>query len=591
MSPWLLALFFGLLAVVVTWPLSLHLSTRVIGPFYGDNLEYVWKIWWVEHALLDLGRSPLIQPDIYYPYGYPLAYGEITPSHTYLGLPITALLGPVATYNLSILVSFVLSGLVTYLLVRELTGSEAAGLVSGVIFGFCPYRMARIAGNLPLVDTQWLPLFFLFVERFVRRRRWHYAAAAGLCYAASALSSWYYAVALALLAPIYLLVRFRPWRDRGWRYWIPGILPFALAAALPILPFLLPYLSVQQAGEARAQLEQTAFWSASLTDFLTPNPRHFLWGEWVQKNLLFYPGGMPYEFILGWGILPTILALYGMRKGRESAVRGWLLWIVAALVFSLGPVFTLFGRIIPLPAPEGLAASVQRALDWLGQHSLAAEPFLPASAGRIVIPLPALFLRWYLPGLAGMRSWGRFAIFATLGVAALAGVGVAAFLREEVERRRVRRPALRRWALTGILAGLIFFEFYTGPQDLITPGPRPVDEWLRDQPGRATIIQMPLLVALSGPQMYYSMHHGQRVATGYGTYFPILFESWYPELFHFPSDDALEVLASWEGGGIKWVLIDEADVPAGDPLWQAIAGQERLQLETDVSGVRVYRVR
>jgi hypothetical protein len=581
------AMLFLVLAIAVTWPLALHLSTYIIGPFYGDNLEYVWKIWWVEHALIDLRQSPLVQPDIFYPYGYPLAYGEITPIHTYLGLPLTVLAGPVATYNLFILASFVLSGLFTYLFVRRLTKSSAAGIVAGIIFAFCPYRMARIAGNLPLVDTQWLPLCLLFVERFVSRHRWIDAGLAGLSFAAISLSSWYYLAALGLLLPIYLLARVRGWRDHGWRSWMRGGLVSALVVSLSVAPFLAPYLTVQQTGEATVPLEQAAFWSASLTDYLTPNPRHVLWGDWVQEHLTFFIGGLPYEFLLGWGLVSTILALYGWKRGGK---REWGWWIVVALVLSLGPVLTLFGRTITFRAPAGFATLVNDTLDWLGRHSPVHEPYTLASPGRVAVPLPAILLRWFVPGLAGMRSWGRFAIFATFGVAVLGGIGVSSFLEEEIEAQATRHGVLRRWGVTGLLAGLVFFEFYTGPQQLIKPGPRPVDEWLAAQPERATIIQMPLAVALSGPQMYYTMHHGQRIASGYGTYLPILFEESYPELDEIASDRALHTLATWGGEGIDLILIDEGDMPAGDPRWKIIAGQSRLKLLTVQDRIRVYRV-
>jgi hypothetical protein len=581
------ALLFLVLAIAVTWPLTLHLSTHIIGPFYGDNLEYVWKIWWVKHAVVDLRQSPLVQPDIFYPYGYPLAYGEITPIHTYLGLPLTVMLGPVATYNVFILASFVLSGLFTFLFVRHGTGSSPAGIIAGIIFTFCPYRMARIAGNLPLVDTHWLPLCLLFVERFASRRRWADAACAGLSFAAITLSSWYYMAALGLLLPIYLLARVRRWRDHGRRSWMLGGLAFALVASVSVVPFLVPYLTVQQTGEATVPLEQAAFWSASLTDYLTPNPRHVLWGDWVQEHLTFFIGGLPYEFLLGWGLVSTILALYGWRRG---GTREWGWWIVVALLLSLGPVVTLFGRTVTFAAPAGLARLANGALDWLGRHSLVHEPYTLASAGRVAIPLPALLLRWFVPGLAGMRSWGRFAIFATFGIAVLGGIGVSSFLQDEMEMRAARPAVLRRWGVTGLLAGLVFFEFYTGPQQLIQPGPRPVDDWLAAQPERVTIIQLPLAVALSGPQMYYTIHHGQRIASGYGTYLPILFEESYPELEEIASDEALDTMATWGGEGIDLMLIDEGDMPSGDPRWETIAGQSRLKLLTVQGRIRVYRI-
>lgn len=76
MSCWLPFLYV-LATVIFTWPLCLHLGTQVIGPFHGDNLEYVWKIWWVKHAWFDLHVSPEIVPTINWPAGYFLAYGEL----------------------------------------------------------------------------------------------------------------------------------------------------------------------------------------------------------------------------------------------------------------------------------------------------------------------------------------------------------------------------------------------------------------------------------------------------------------------------------------------------------------------------------
>ena len=110
-------------------------------------------------------------PDIYYPSGYPLSFGEITPLHTFWGLPITLLVGEVASYNLLILISTVLSGFFTYLWLWTLTGNRAASVLGGLIFAFYPYRMARIAGHLPLVSTQGFPLFFLGAESFVEERK------------------------------------------------------------------------------------------------------------------------------------------------------------------------------------------------------------------------------------------------------------------------------------------------------------------------------------------------------------------------------------------------------------------------------------
>jgi hypothetical protein len=200
-----------------------------------------------------------------------------------------------------------------------------------------------------------------------------------------------------------------------------------------------------------------------------------------------------------------------------------------------------------------------------------------------------------------MRSWGRFALFAAFGVSVLAGEGLIVGIdkaREDFTRKPDAASLYGRllpliWLL--LFGGLALTEFYTGPQALINTGPRGVDRWLAAQEERGTLIQMPLAAALSGPQMYYSMFNGQRMAGGYGTYFPIIFEARYPELQEFPADSALDLLEKWGEGsggevGIDYILIDEADIPLDDPLWQQIAGQDRLHHLVTIDGVSVYTV-
>jgi hypothetical protein len=571
------------ISLICTWPLALHIATHVIGPFHGDNLEYVWKMWWVRHAWFDLRISPWFVPHIYWPHGYPLAYGEITPLHTVLMLPVNLLLGEVCTYNLAILLSVWLSGWLAYLWLLDLTGGrKGAAFVGGLIFAFCPYRMARIAGHLPLVSTEGIPLVLWGLERLWRRRCWSDGLLIAVGTSVSALSSWYYALALALLVPVYWLVRARPWRT--WlvgRWFWSGVGAATLITLCAVAPFALLYAGVVRAGQATVPLQEADFWSASLADYLLPNWRHPLWGAAVRRILLGREALPPYEFLLGFGYSGGILALLGWRAVRRPARGAIAAWTVVALVLSLGPSFHLLpGWSLRLPLPPGWAERLTAALTWLGEHSLAREPFTLNATGAAVIPLPALLVRWFVPAGVGVRSWGRFALFAVLGVAALAALGLSA-----AEERQVAPSAWRRRLLTFAAGFLVMFEFYTGPQSLIRVQPRPVDEWLAQQPGEFAIVQMPLEAALSGPQMFYSRYHGKNVIAGYGTYFPILFEQRYPELAAFPSDASVERLVNWP---VRYVLVDQADLPNYPGLAEAIARQPRLRHVVTLGGVDVY---
>jgi hypothetical protein len=583
----------------MTWPLILHLDSSVIGPFRNDNYEYIWKIYWIKHALFDLHQSPWLAPEIYYPDGYLLAYGEITPLHTFWGLPITLLVGEVASYNLFILISTILSGYFTYLWLWSLTGSRGASLLGGLIFAFCPYRMARIAGHLPLVSTEGLPLFFLSVERFLGQQRPRYAFLAGLGNAISALSSWYYGMILAISGIVYLLARIPEWRSHSkMRATWAGVGIFAVTVVVLVGPFTVPYMSVIQSDAAYIPLEMADFWSASLLDFLVPNMRHPLWGDGLQAFLPTLPDGPIYEFILSWGVITTILALYGWRWSMTKAARGLRWLVIISLILSMGMTLHLsVGLPIALPVPEEIATLFNNLMGWFSeQASLLQEPFSLARKSSITVPLPGLLLRWFVPGMGSMRSWGRFAVVATLGLAVLAGLGLDSWYRREILKGSISSRAARRklWLATSVCAASVLFEFWTGPQPLVRVEPRPVDTWLAQQPGKFAIMQYPISTALNGAQMLYTRYHGKRVVFGYGTYLPIRFRQQHPELAGFPDDSSLDQLSGKE---VRYILLDLRVIPAagqrvvddiGSDVLAEIAQQPRLELVGTFDQIQVY---
>src|SRR5436309_866284 len=108
-------LFVGL-TVAMTWPWALHMSDA-INPF-GDVIVQMTSLRWNAHALLT-NPSSLFEAPFFYPYAHSLAFSENLLGETILALPILLLTGNAAlAANYNILVSFVLTGLFTYLLAR-----------------------------------------------------------------------------------------------------------------------------------------------------------------------------------------------------------------------------------------------------------------------------------------------------------------------------------------------------------------------------------------------------------------------------------------------------------------------------------------
>ena len=561
-------LYLGL-TLVVTWPLVMQADHAVLG-WPGDNFEYVWKMWWVTDAL-GRGASPLFDPDVYVPFGFDLAHGELTPANTFLFLPATAALGPVWAYNLALLSSFVLSGLGTYLLVRRLTGDPQAALVGGAVFAFCSYRMAHLPGHLPLMTTGWIPFVFFWLDRAIVERTVRAGALAGLFYALTALGSWYYGYAVGLAALLYLAVRTRPWRlDRGA---LPPALAFVLVAVILVAPFAAPYLALARQGRLGQTLDVANYWSASPANFLVPNPLHPLWGPLL-------PEGFHHELVermLYLGALPTVLAVVGALRCRERAVRAFLAVAVVFVVVALGTTLRLGGGAIYLPVPSAAADGFYGAMSWLAEHgSFYGGPYPRPPPGTVNVPMPALALYFWLPLFSSMRTLGRLTVLVMLAIGVLAGVGVST-LRWRGSARAVGVPLL---VAATVFETLVWYG--------TTPvAPRAVDLWLAQAP-RRVMAEFPLSQALSGPGLYYTIHHRQPVIFGYGTHILREFRETMPTLATFPAPAALDLLRQRDVG---WVVVTPG---AYGPEWPSVAdGIEHvpsLRLATELDGVRVYEL-
>jgi hypothetical protein len=153
----LAAFFFMGFTIVMTWPLTLKMGAYVIGP-KGDNFYYVWLIGWFQRSIFELRQNPLVVAYQNYPFGWNLAYTEISLANVLFALPFSILKGPVFAYNFTLLASFVLSGLIVYWWVLAITGNKFAGLIAGALFAYAPYRMTHVYGHLPLMGTSvhWL---------------------------------------------------------------------------------------------------------------------------------------------------------------------------------------------------------------------------------------------------------------------------------------------------------------------------------------------------------------------------------------------------------------------------------------------------
>jgi hypothetical protein len=413
-------------------PIAVHGS-----PAGNDPFQMTWFLSYVPYALTH-GLSIFHTNYVEYPSGINLANNTSVPLLGILGWPITATLGPVASFNFLIRLSFALSGASMFLVLRRWCRSWQAPFVGGLIYAFGPY-MASQELHLDLIFVPIPPLLFLCGDELVRRQRMFFPLLGlliGLASAAQFLTSpdiLSGCVLMALIVGAGLAVRFRDLiRSRIAYILKAGVVAagcFVVVAAYPVYEMLRgpghisgPVVEVSLLQSARADLLGVIVPTSN--QLLAP---HFL--SWIGD---YFVGENLSENGTYLGIPLLILLIVILRKLKKDAtVMVMAYTALAAWVLSLGGHLVIGTWNSPIPLPGDLLA-----------HSPLFDNTIPARYALYVI-LPVAFVvavgldRIWLssfrsPGSAGYRD-----------------------LKEEPWSGRLRALARSRRARLFLLAGVI----------------------------------------------------------------------------------------------------------------------------------------
>jgi hypothetical protein len=566
----LVLLLYVLVTIAMTYPAVLFLRSRVIGG-PEDNFHFLWELWYVAHALFDLHKSPFFDPDVFVPFGYSLIRNQdLSPGTVLLFSPLTHLFGEVLTYNFLILASFALTAFGTYLFARELWSNRLAAFLGGLIVGFCAYRFTHAAGHLSIVSTEWIPFFFLYLERLISDRRWKNALLAGVFFGLSAWTTWYYFFMVPIAAVFYLAFRIdwkAPSKDL-WHLLKLGLLSMAVALIF-VLPFLVPsYLATRGAPVDYRGAGESQAYAAALADYIIPPTTHFWWGSKVDQLWRNGPNGLwQSEWQLYLGTAALLFAAAGVFHRRRRIV-------VALVAMALGCVLFSFGPGIYITHPPPLSSSTND---------------VPLSS----IPAPGKWLR-LLPGFNNLRGWSRLGFFVELSVGLLAAAGLARVL--EWTKQRFHARATVQVGVAAIAIGLVVLDFLPRPADMSTVAPRAVEQWLSKQPGDFVFMEYPIpRHGYCGPAIYSTRLTGKKIIMGNAQNPPNL--AFWSKLSAFPSPVTLDLLYGW---GAKYILVDENLYRAGSSFWNvyqtwdtlvsAIKETPRLHEVAVLQGVHVYQL-
>ncbi len=649
---WHAAAAYGAMALVGTWPLARGLG-RDVPSDLGEPLLAMWALAWGCEQLLailggDLSRvATFFDANIFHPAPLTLAYSEPFIAQAVQVLPVYAMThNPILCYNLLFLSTFVLSGLGTYLFVRELTGNRFAAFLAGVLFAFAPYRLGQIS-HLQVLSAQWMPFALYCVRRYFQsvdgRGRGRIAPLAGAAGAmvAQSLSSVYYTVYFAPFAVAYVLWEIatrRAWRQ--WRAWMP-VASAAGIVVVTTVPFLLPYAAVRPALSFAASQSAVVRSSADVYSYATASEQQPVWGQTLRA----FPKD---EGDLFPGLVALLLGIIGVggpgKRALETAgtrvsaspslrppdVMAIVAGVLAVLHLGAAGAALLYRRVtidlgwfdisisninqlllraavliaiaLALSPPARRAAgTVMRGpgfflLALLAAVWLSLGP-VPQALGRpIELVAPYRLLYDYLPGVDSLRVPSRFGMIAVLMLGVLGGFGAAVLSRGR--RGRLLVPVL----------GLLFLvESLSLPFPVNAPATRPgltrvngldarvyrpgrapaVYREIARLPAGAVIAELPLGDReLDSRAMFYSAVHWRPLLNGYGEIFPRHYDSLAVAVSDVPrhADAALDALRA---AGTTHVLVHEGASAAGDGASTTAALLERGATELFRDGAHV----
>jgi hypothetical protein len=349
----------AVLAFLPASPFATHeLPAAVPGsPAGADPFQMAWFLAWFPYAVthgLNIFHTNLFD----YPAGVNLADNTAVPLLGLLAWPITATLGPVASFNFLIRLAFALSGASMFLVLRRWCSSTTAPFIGGLLYAFGPYMTGQEL-HLDLTFVPIPPLLVLCADELIRRRRMRptrlglligAATAAQFLISPDVLSG---CVVLVLGTAIVLGIRQR----HSVHEWLPYVrmtataaaATFALIAGYPIWEMITgaghvsgPVIPVTSLQNLRADLVGPIV--PTKNELLAPR---FLarWGDELVIGNLSENG----TFL---GLPLVILLVVIVRRLRHDVMIRALSWLaVGAFVISLGPKlrFAAITTFIPLP--------------------------------------------------------------------------------------------------------------------------------------------------------------------------------------------------------------------------------------------------
>jgi hypothetical protein len=326
-----------------------HFSDRYVG-MCRDPAAYMLFFEWWRYALAN-HLNPFNLTAVWYPSGFNLAWAPSAPLAAWAVLPIDATFGPVAAYNVGILLCPALSAWSAFLLCRYITRSYWPSLAGGYTFGFSAYMLAHLLGHIDLSMVFLLPLAAYLVSRWLANELpdGKFVTLLTLVLFGQFMSALEVLATMTLMGAIFLALVWI-WAGEALRRRIMALVPRLAICFTMLVVLTSPYLYYFFRDQSFSMAKGWASLTTAAPDQLFVPASTNIFGRMticariIGRVSLWETG----EYV---GI-PLFLLLWNLTRTRwnEPAVKALTIFAAFACAATLGPQFRLWnGMIIPLP--------------------------------------------------------------------------------------------------------------------------------------------------------------------------------------------------------------------------------------------------
>ncbi|OGL44248.1 MAG: hypothetical protein A2161_01405 [Candidatus Schekmanbacteria bacterium RBG_13_48_7] len=507
-------LFYLVITIILTYPLILHLPDGVLGH---DALYASWLFAWGAHQIFH-DPMHLFDTNLYYPDKNTLANGEHMLGYLTLTIPLFLIFkNCLLVHNILLILTMAATAWTSYLLAAKLTGSDKAGWIAGLIFGFCPFKFAHIF-HIELAASFLFPLAFLGLFQLFKKPGWKPWVLMTVSFIGQGLMSWYYGIYLTLGLIFFGLSTFTTGRFRFNKLYITYLLLTLFLSTIVFGSICIPYFKATQTMNFISSEQYMQFRSADLKSFLIAPAINRIYG-----NLITRPPGKFAIASLFPGITCLVLVLIGIwslfkKKSGFQEIIPWFILFFAGFVLSLGPVLSLNGKDTGIKLPYF----------WLAK----------------------------VPGFSGFRVPERVSVLTMLALSVLAAYGA------DILFHRLKPKTTNILAI--LISIIILMEYFSVPipYNRIPVGNNIplVYKWLEEQKGDFAIIEYPfdspelnnnILINDNILYNYYSTYHWKKIVNSTG-FHSKLYESILKKKWDFPDQQQVDLLRQ---NGVRYIII------------------------------------